>query len=397
LASSIVLLNESSNIKNLTLDKKSDDKIISFDFVTHSELEKLGIEHEIVENYLDVNDNKLIEDLVYQKFMKWHEQDWLIDHIYLKNLNLGALLDQFIGTYFLQIVKKFFCIIRILNKEHPSSVTASNDLSKIISEINKSNKIQIKSIPGKKQNLLYYDRIEIPIKLGTKSSSIWISRKNFLKIKQFIEKHSTAIFNLKPNLNKKSQPESIMLLDFNSILDSDFIKELSMLNKEIILLNERKPAIWNMESFKKVKNSKSKILRLQDFMNSKVESNILKTQHYVQNNLEKIKSKKEFVSFFSIEGYSLWPIIKDEFIQMCSKYFKEAVTRYELAKILFKKINIKCLLILYPNAAEEKVIIHVAQESKIPGVILQHGVPPCTHTPFPTHTYTHTYIHIHTP
>jgi len=372
------LLNENSNIKSLTLNEKPNDKIISFDFKTHAELETLGIEHEIVENYLDVDDHKLIEDLVYQKFMKWHEQDWLTDHIYLENLNLGSLLDQFIGLYFLKIVKKFVCIIRILNKEQPSFVTASDDLAKIVSEIQKSNKIQIKLIPGKKQNLLYYDRIQIPIKLGTKSFTIWISRKNFLRIKQFIEKLTIKIFNLKPISNKKSTSESIILLDFNSILDSDLIKNLSTLNKQIILLNARKPSIWNTESFKKIKNSKSKILRLENFMNKQVKSDILKIQQQVQNNLEKIKSKKEFETFFSFEGYTLWPIIKDDFINTCLKYFNEAITRYELSKILFNKINVKCLLILYPNAVEEKVIIHVAQESKIPGIILQHGVPPYT-------------------
>ena len=378
MSKSIILLTENSNFTSLLLKNNSNDKIISFDFKTHYKLNKLGITHEIVEDYFNSGDDKIIEEFVYQKLVKWHEQDWLIEHIYHENLNLGSLLDQFIGIYFLQIVKKFICIIRIFNKEQPSSVTAPEDLAKIAKEIMKSNKIQINIIPGNKQNILYYDRIEIPIKFGRKTFTMWISRKNFLQIKHFIEKISIKIFNLKPNLHKKVQPESIVLLDFNSILDGDFIKNISTLNKQIILLNARKPAIWNLESFKKIKNSKAKILRLEDFMNKKIESDILKIYNQIEDNLDKIKDKKEFENFFSFEGYSLWPIIKDDFINTCSKYFKEAVTRFELTKILFKQINVKFLLILYPNAAEEKVIIHVAQESKIPGIILQHGVPPYT-------------------
>ena len=119
---SIILLTEGSNIKKLSLEKNSNNKIISFDFKTHVELEKLGVKHEIVENYLEPNDNKQIEDLVYKKFLKWHTQDWLSEYIYLDDLNLGSLLDHFIGMYFLQIVKKFVCIKRIIDNEEPDSI-----------------------------------------------------------------------------------------------------------------------------------------------------------------------------------------------------------------------------------------------------------------------------------
>ena len=68
---------------------------------------------QIVDNYLDSNDNKQIESIVYHNFMQWHQQSWLSKYIYLEDLNLGSLLDQFLGMYFLQIVKKFVCINKI--------------------------------------------------------------------------------------------------------------------------------------------------------------------------------------------------------------------------------------------------------------------------------------------
>ena len=378
MTNSVILLTQSSNIDSLSLKNNSNDKIISFDFKTHIELEKLGIKHEIVDTYLQSSDNQLIEDLVYQKFLKWHEQDWLYEYVHLDDLNLGSLLDQFIGLYFLRIVKKFVCINRIFEKEQPTSIVASDDLSKIISNTSKFNQVKIQSIPGKKLSTMYYDRIQVPIKIGSKSSSLWISRNNFLRIKNFVEKLSIKIFSLKPNLNNKNPPDSILLLDFNTILDGNFIKDLSSLKKQIILLNERKPAIWNIESFKKIRNSNSQILRLQDFMNKNLELDISKINNQIQDNLKKLKLKSEFESFFSLDGDTLWHIIKDEFIQTCSKYFKEAAIRYKLSETLFKKLNVKSLLILYPNAAEEKVIIHVAHKFKIPGIVLQHGVPPHT-------------------
>ena len=259
MTNSIYLLTANSNIANLSLEKNLEDKIISFDFKTHTELEKLGIKHEIVDNYLDLNDNEQIESIVYHKFMQWHQQSWLSKYIHLDELNLGSLLDQFLGMYFLQIVKKFVCINKIFQTEITDSIIVSQDLLKIVSHFPKLKNIKIHSIPGKNENQLYYDRIQIPIKISSKSFSIWISRKNFLKLKNFFEKLSIKIFRLKPNLKAKNNPKSILLLDFNILLDGDFIKDLSTLKSEIILLHERKPAIWNIESFKKIYNSKSKI------------------------------------------------------------------------------------------------------------------------------------------
>jgi hypothetical protein len=373
---SIILLTENTILKNLSTEKISNSKIVSFDYKTHIELIKLGIKHEIVEQYFEPNDEKLIEKTVYEKFLKWHEQDWVSQYLYLDELNLGSLLDQFIGMYFLKIVKKFVCINRIIEHEKPTTIYASNDLTKIISKISKFDQIIVNPIPGKEQSLLYYDRIQIPIKIASKSFSIWISRKRFLQLKIFVEKLTINIFRLKPKLETKNPSKSILLLDFNILLDGDFIKDLSTLESEIILLHERKPAIWNIDSFKKIKNSQSKILRLQDLMNKQVELEILKIHKQIEDNLEKIKKISEFESFFSFEDETMWPIIKDEFIQMCSKYFREAIIRYKLSQMLFEKLNIKSLLILYPNAAEERVIIHVAHKFNIPGIVLQHGVPP---------------------
>ncbi len=371
-------MTENTSLNNLSVEKISNSKIISFDYKTHIELTKLGIKHEIVEQYFEPNDEKIIEKTVYDKFLKWHEQDWVSQYLYLDKLNLGSLLDQFIGMYFLQIVKKFVCINRIIENEKPTTIYASNDLTKIILKISKFDQITVNSIPGKEQSLLYYDRIQIPIKIASKSFTIWISRKNFLQLKNFVEKLTINIFRLKPKIKTKNSSKSILLLDFNTLLDGNFINELSSINKEVILLNERKPAIWNIDSFKKIKNSKSKILRLHDLMNKQVELEILKKQKHIESNLEKLKQMSEFESFFSFEDETIWPIIKDEFIQMCSKYFREATIRYKLSQSLFEKLNITSLLILYPNAAEERVIIHVAHQFNIPGIVLQHGVPPHT-------------------
>ena len=73
-----------------------------------------------------------------------------------------------------------------------------------VSKISKFDQIIVNPIPGKEQSLLYYDRIQIPIKIASKSFSIWISRKRFLQLKIFVEKLTINIFRLKPKLETKN-------------------------------------------------------------------------------------------------------------------------------------------------------------------------------------------------
>lgn len=51
-------------------------------------------------------------------------------------------------------------------------------------------------------------------------------------------------------------------MEFNPIQYNELMHEIYSLNDEIILLNERRPAVWNLKSLTIVKNTKSKILRL---------------------------------------------------------------------------------------------------------------------------------------
>ena len=50
--------------------------------------------------------------------------------------------------------------------------------------------------------------------------------------------------------------DSILLLEFNTKLYEDFLKSFKISDKNIIILNQRRPSIWNIETLKIIKNSK---------------------------------------------------------------------------------------------------------------------------------------------
>lgn len=372
------MVEHSSDIAKLmskvTEPKKT--KVISFDITAHNTLSKLGIEHEKVESYIDINDQDLIDKLFVDKSHEWYKLEGVSDLLQLDNINLGWLLEFEIASYFLSIMRNFVGMMRIIDKENPSVVLASDLLASMVKIVTKNKKIVVHSYIATNTPSLWFDRVEIPFRIGKKSFAIWISRDLALKIKNIMESVTNLIFNFKFNFSHASNKASILLLDFNPMLHGDLLKELSRLDKNVVLLNERRPAVWNLQSLKNIKQSKSKVIRLKDFLNSKLQSIILQKQKELQINLQKMSLNSKLEELFSIEGYSFWPSIKESFVGMCSRRFNEAIERFELSKELFTKMSVTCILILYAVAPEEKVILHAARGFKIPGIILQHGLIP---------------------
>lgn len=352
------------------------NKVISFDMTAHSALSKLGIVHEKVENYIDINDQNLIDKLVIDKSHEWYKQEGISDFLQFENLNLGSLLELEITSYFLPIMKNFVGVIRIIEQEKPLLISASPLLASMIKIIDKNNKIVVQSHTAKITASLVLDRIAISINIGGKLFTIWISRNLAIKIKNIMESLTNMIFNIKFNLHSASNKKSIMLIDFNPMLYGDLLKELLRLDKNVILLNERRPAVWNLQSLKNVRQCKCKVLRLKDFLNPKLQSIIINKQNELQTRIKEMSLNNKLEEYFSIAGHSFWSSVKENFVSMCLERFNEAIERFELSKELFEKIDVACMLILYAVAPEEKVIIHVAQRFKIPGLILQHGVYP---------------------
>ncbi len=140
------------------------------------------------------------------------------------------------------------------------------------------------------------------------------------------------------------------------------IHELSSLNKNIILLNQRRPAIWNLQSFKIMKNSNCKILHLSDFeedIGKKIDFEI-KTLEY---NLAKIWNMDTiFEEIFSINFNTFWFAIKESFTNICVSRFRESVRRILLVNKLFDTLDVSGILEWAETGQEEKEIIALAKK-----------------------------------
>ena len=360
--------------KILNLQKQhSNSKIFSVNYKTHKFLEKSNIPHLIGDELLTDLDKKSIDHDGLELCKNWYFDNQIKNYLIFKNHNLIDFLELEFFQYFLGTLKSTTIFLSILKKETPKNVINLTPFNDFITRYCNSVGINTINFESKTTNELHFDKINIKFNLGFLPISINISRSNYKKIKNFFETIVYTTFNLKPNSNSHNL-KSILLLDFNPTIYENLFKELSKINKNVLLLNQRRPAIWNPKSFKIIKNSKCKIIDLEDFENSLTNIQIKNSKEFL-NNLQKIWELDElFEKIFSNKGITFWYSIKSYFIHTCNNRFSESITRIMLLEKLFEKYSIVNILEWAETGQEEKEVLSIAKNMKIKSIMLQHAM-----------------------
>ncbi len=371
----LVLVESKEDVEDLKKHMK-DSKIISFDFESHRLLKNYGINHTFVEEYLSKNDEELLDNKTIELTTGWYQHPEIRESLNFNKINLGSLLEIEIIWYFFQFLKRNLGIKRVLEKEKPDEVFVSF-LSGSALQICKDKKIKINTQKSTKNSSLFFDSIEIPIKIKGKIIPLKISRKNFLKTKKLLATIINVLYDFKPKIKELKNKETILLLDFNPVQYKELLELLSNSGKNVILLNQRRPAIWNYSSLQIVKKSKCKIIELSDFIDSELAEKIEKEKWMLKIQLEKLWKKDEiFKEIFSIDGYSFWSAMKENFSSLTTNRFIETVERFLSLNELFDKIQVERILEWAHVGLEDKLIISIANTRNIPNMFLQHGLYP---------------------
>lgn len=366
---SIILVEHAMDVNALKNLSVSVDKVVTLDFVAHKKLQNARISHDFIEDYFETDDENYIDNLIRHKSTNWYKNNEISSWLEFEDINLGWLLEIEIFSYLTQIIKQFVGIIRLMEKESFTHAYCSDSVSKIIKNI--SDKIITQDLPVKSENNFLFENVEIPLRIGGRLIPIRLSRNTTLQIKKIMEFSTNLVYSKKPDIKKTKN--RLLLLDVNVINYSHMLDMLSK-NFELILLNERKPVIWNLKSLNIVKKLKCKIINLQDFKNSHTELKIDLAVQQLEYNMKKLfEHDKYFNDFFSALNMSFWHMFKENFTDTCNSRFKDAVRRFILAKELFDNLSVDKMLVLYNTGFEEKVILSAAKTNHISGIVLEHG------------------------
>lgn len=354
-------------------------KLFALDYESHKILTENNLKHEVAENYLSNQDRRKIDDDSIYTTTTWYDNCKIKEFLTFDEINLGSLIEMELLHYFVKIYGNATMIDKIIEKESPMYIVSYTSLNDYIERICKQKNIHVISHTLSQLQSLQFDKINIKYNLGSHPISITISRKTFMKIRKIVDKTTNLFFKLKPNMKLIRNNKSILLLDFNPIQYDTLMKELSSLNKNILLLNQRRPAIWNIESFKIIKNTNCKIIHLNDF-EEKIREKINIEIKTLESNLEKIWGfNSTFEEIFSTNSNTFWHAIKESFTKICTSRFCESIRRILLVNELFDTLDISVILEWAETGQEEKEIILLSKKRGIKSVLLQHAMDPLSH------------------
>ena len=365
--SEIILFDSSSSIDDLKKILNKTTKIISFDYESHKILLEKNIEHEISDYYVSREMLVDVQNNCY-RFSKWFEDNRFIQLIDYEGINLGLLIKVELNYFLVSFVKKFVEMERIFAKNTASNFFASPFLfdfiklhTNLVTKINSGNSPQV----------FYYDTIKIPIRLGRYNFTIRLSKNQLDKITKIFDVIVTVLFGPKKTEKRK---KSILMVEFDPIRYKKIFENLSMMQLNALLLNRRRPAVWNLESFSIIKNSGCYVLTTCLLDDQDVKISTQKNIELIHKKIETIlKFDDFFESFFSINQLSFWNILKPKFIQLFTKRIDEIIHEIEMLKKIFEKYMPNAILVWSEIGSTEQIIVKLAKKFNVKIVLLQHG------------------------
>ena len=261
----IIIVNNLNNVSKLQeiILQYPDSKIFSLNYFTHNKLIKNFIEHEIGDNHLTNIDKNIIDTQTIETTSNWYLNNNFTNSLMFDGINLASLIEMELFDYFSKVYKNALTIIRIIEKEKPTTLVDMTDYGDLIQNLCNQKKIDYIQIPDIIHTSTYFDKINIKSNVGPLPLSVTVSKINYQKIKNFGEKITKQFLKLNQNFN--SNQKCILLLDFNTIQYDLLLKELSNSSKNILLLNQRRPVVWNLESYNLIRKLGSTIINLNDF------------------------------------------------------------------------------------------------------------------------------------
>ena len=353
-----------------TIKENSNTKIFSCDYTSHKKLQELGIAHSMAENILGYDQRIEIFNMA-KKFQNWHQDDSLKE-FNLNGVNLLGLLDG-IELHLLIIEKliNFFMIKKILEIEEPNSVECSNEIKDIILLIKKNNSIEIKINSKEEKEELLWDSINIKQNFMGIPISIKISRAKYQKLKNILDKTVSSIFGLWFNFKNKNK-KTILILEMYPPVYKELFKNLNNKDNNLIIINQRRPVTYDLESIKVLKKSNCKLISKNDLFEKKDLEKIEKSKQEFSQKISNFWNDDILNKVFKNEDVVFWPLIKDDIKSIFNKRMNEYVESVFFAKKIFSKINITSILSLYDIGETEKVFLE-SKNKKVNSFLLEHG------------------------
>ncbi|NWK06320.1 hypothetical protein HX827_03145 [Marine Group I thaumarchaeote] len=368
--STILLIDSDSNLSKIKTTKKDFhwNKIISFDYDSHKNLNLENIEHETSDEFITQEETNEIQNHLYT-FSKWYDVKSIQKYFMVGDLNIGQLLQEQFIDYMIKFLKKFFEFKKIYEK-FPNSTFISSGILYEISAIFSSNVQKIDTDEEVNYDFVH-DKVRIDLNLGKNKINFSLSSSKYKKIKHFSEKFTQSLFEPKATPNSRN----VLLVELSTEIYQNLLDESRNYNVNLIQFGIRRPAIWSMNTFKIIKNSKCGIITPDSLIDSKLKIKIQEQENLITNQISDLYKQDEILfKYFSYDGYSFWHTIKPIIQKLFEKKVEEIARDIQTIKTLFQRIKIDTIMISSEIGITEQIVISESKKHGIKLILLQHGI-----------------------
>lgn len=369
----IILIDDISDLAAIPheLLKNNDVKIFSFNLEVHNELESRKIIHETADDILTQDQRFQIFDKMIE-FNTWYSMLPSNDYEF-DGVNLLKIFDSHeFSSYLMTNLLKIITLKKIIFNEKPTVIIATTLLSKIVESVVEQNSVETRFFQNNMQKKLLWDTITFKYNLGHIPISFSLSRKRYLHLKNLIEKLLGFFYGfwLKyDNIKKKG----IVFLEFNPQLFSKLFQAMKDYDGNIILINQRKSALYGKKSLGIITKSKCKILDFNNFLTKNEKLEVIKLSNAYAKKIQALwEDSKLFNTIFQIENCSFWNVIKDVLIKTYSERLLSQMLLIRSVKKIYECVDVKCIISLNETGETEKAILEFNNNRK-PSILLEHG------------------------
>ncbi len=341
--------------------------IIPVNYESSAYLDSLKISYNLPTNYISFKDYYKIDRLAIRlgKSLWDGENDNLLS---FKKINILKLYNLENTITLIKLLKKIFEYKKIFDIETPDEIFTSidgnifDDIPKFLSSIKK---IKYNTLDTQHTSINHFDTIPIQIKICGKIFSINQNQMN--KIKNIGE------FLVKKLPKRYLEKNPLLLIDFNLVLYENFIESLEKQGIDVVLLNSRRPTIWNFKSLRIQLSKKYNIDYLSNYNNSESQDIINAKNEDICKNFLCVLKNESFNSKLKIYDIEFANLINDEFINYFPQKIYESIKNIELGSKFLERTFSHVLVWGY-QLPFEKIIMNLASQLNIPVSVLQDGV-----------------------
>ena len=369
---SILLIDSAFDFNNLKkIVNKKNITIITFDYKSHTILENQNISHKLSEDYLKDDQYEQIQEYVY-KFSYWYTNEKFSNFLEHEQINIGRLYIDEMINFLVRFLKKFREIEVIFKSNPNKKFYADNELFDITKFFTNSVKNEF---PSKSNPYSFtHDEIRLDLKINKFQKSFFINKTLYLKIKRLIDNITTSI--VKPKRYSDSNI-GILFAEFNTERFKDLFLESTKFNAQIFFYGRRRPAFWNMSTFKTMIDSKCKIITDKKLEDQKFEKNKSTSIKIAYDKLSKLWDKtQDLEEFFTFNSHPIFKLIKPTLIHLIEKNIPYIFHEIELVKTMFHSYKFDYSVIINESGFSEQIIAALSKNFGIKCIHLQEGFHP---------------------